>query len=68
MRLVDSLSDNLKWLRVSIIAFVLMADGAVVHAQPAKVVRIGFLGPNSAASTSNRMESLRAGLCDLGYV
>jgi len=68
MRLVDSLSDNLKWLRVSIIAFVLVADGAVVHAQPAKVMRIGFLGPNSAASTSNRMESLRAGLRDLGYV
>jgi putative tryptophan/tyrosine transport system substrate-binding protein len=38
------------------------------EAQPAKVVRIGFLGPNSAASTSSRMESLRAGLRDLGYV
>jgi putative tryptophan/tyrosine transport system substrate-binding protein len=37
-------------------------------AQTTKVVRIGFLGPNSAASTSSRMESLRAGLHDLGYV
>jgi putative tryptophan/tyrosine transport system substrate-binding protein len=36
--------------------------------QPAKVVRIGFLGPNSAASTAGRMEALRAGLRDLGYV
>jgi ABC-type uncharacterized transport system substrate-binding protein len=39
-----------------------------VSGQTTKVVRIGFLGPNSAASTSSRMESLRAGLRDLGYV
>jgi putative ABC transport system substrate-binding protein len=39
-----------------------------VSAQNAKAVRIGFLGPNSAASTSSRMESLRAGLRELGYV
>jgi putative tryptophan/tyrosine transport system substrate-binding protein len=39
-----------------------------VSAQNAKLVRIGFLGPNSAASTSSRMESLRAGLRELGYV
>src|SRR5262245_52159682 len=60
--------QNLKWLTLSIIAFVFVADVAVAYAQPAKVVRIGFLGPNSAASTSSRMESLRAGLRDLGYV
>src|SRR6476661_3026490 len=68
MRLVDSLSDNLKWLRVSIIAFALVADGAVAQAQQAKVVRIGFLGPTSAASNAGRMEALRAGLRDLGYL
>jgi putative tryptophan/tyrosine transport system substrate-binding protein len=39
-----------------------------VGAQSKKVVRIGFLGPNTAASTSSRMESLRAGLHQLGYV
>jgi putative tryptophan/tyrosine transport system substrate-binding protein len=39
-----------------------------VSAQNGKIVRIGFLGPNSAASTSSRMESLRAGLRELGYV
>jgi ABC-type uncharacterized transport system substrate-binding protein len=41
---------------------------SAVGQQPAKVVRIGFLGPNSAASTAGRMEALRAGLRDLGYV
>jgi len=39
-----------------------------VSAQSPKTVRIGFLGPNSAASTASRMESLRAGLRELGYV
>lgn len=39
-----------------------------VSAQNAKAVRIGFLGPNSAANTSGRMESLRAGLREMGYV
>src|SRR5262245_33547577 len=41
---------------------------AAVEAQPAKLVRVGFLGPNSAASNASRMEALRAGLRDLGYV
>jgi putative ABC transport system substrate-binding protein len=34
--------------------------------QPAKIARIGFLGP--AAVQSNRVKALRAGLRDLGYV
>ena len=42
--------------------------GAVAYAQTAKVVRIGFLGPTSAASNAGRMEALRAGLRDLGYL
>ena len=42
--------------------------GAVAHAQPVKVVRIGFLGPTSAVSNAGRMEALRAGLRDLGYL
>ena len=33
-----------------------------------KVWRIGFLGPNSAASNSDRMDALRAALRELGYV
>jgi putative tryptophan/tyrosine transport system substrate-binding protein len=41
---------------------------SAVGQQPAKVVLIGFLGPNSAASSAGRMEALRAGLRELGYV
>jgi putative tryptophan/tyrosine transport system substrate-binding protein len=41
---------------------------AYVEAQPAKIVRVGFLGPTSAASNVSRMDALRAGLRDLGYV
>ncbi len=36
--------------------------------QPARVFRIGFLGFGSAPTWSNRVEALRAGLRDLGYV
>src|SRR5262245_46642909 len=51
-----------------ILNLVFLAWVQPVSAQNAKLVRIGFLGPNSAASTSSRMESLRAGLRELGYV
>jgi ABC-type uncharacterized transport system substrate-binding protein len=33
-----------------------------------KVYRIGFLGPSSASTHANRVEALRAGLRELGYV
>jgi putative ABC transport system substrate-binding protein len=36
--------------------------------QAAKVARIGFLGLGPASAWSSRMEALRAGLRDLGYV
>src|SRR6266699_282544 len=36
--------------------------------QPARVFRIGFLGFGSASTWSNRVEALRGGLRDLGYV
>ena len=51
-----------------LIAMTLLTVVVIADAQQPKVVRIGFLGPNSAASTSSRIESLRAGLRDLGYV
>ena len=36
--------------------------------QPAKVARIGYLGLGPALATSSRVEALRAGLRDLGWV
>ena len=36
--------------------------------QPAKIPRIGFLGPTTAAGIASRLEAFRAGLRDLGYV
>ena len=60
--------ENLKWLGGFAIVVALTMCGAVGHAQPVKVVRIGFLGPTSAASNAGRMEALRAGLRDLGYL
>ena len=36
--------------------------------QTTKVFRIGFLGATSASSSASRVEALRAGLRDLGYV
>jgi putative ABC transport system substrate-binding protein len=48
----------------------LLAETKVMLAQqpPAKVSRIGFLGLTSAAGVKGRMDGLRAGLRELGYV
>jgi putative tryptophan/tyrosine transport system substrate-binding protein len=59
---------GMKTNAVGILSLVFLSWFQPVSAQNIKVVRIGFLGPNSAASTSSRMESLRAGLRELGYV
>jgi len=79
-RFLDSYSDNLKsksgpadqnlkWLGLSVIAFVLVVCGAVAQAQqPAKVPRIGFLGAASLSSIEARLEAFRQGLRELGYV
>jgi putative ABC transport system substrate-binding protein len=40
----------------------------MVRAQPSKVWRIGFLGLAPASASARRIEGLRAGLRDLGYV
>ena len=55
---------------------VLLAFGASMFAaplpsfaqQPAKIPRIGFLGPTTAAGIASGLEGFRAGLRDLGYV
>jgi putative tryptophan/tyrosine transport system substrate-binding protein len=60
--------QNPKWAGIFAIVLTFAFGGAVARAQQAKVVRIGFLGPTSAASNAGRMEALREGLRDLGYV
>ena len=54
--------------------FIAFGLGALAEALPAfaqqkgKVWRIGFLGPATAAANAQRIEALRAGLRELGYV
>ena len=67
-----SATQNLKWLGLSVIAFLLLVAGAAVEAQqPAgKVPRFGFLTTGSVANPRNvlSMDTLRQGLRELGYV
>jgi len=61
--------ENLKWLGLSVIAFVLVVAGAVAQAQqPKKVPRIGILFPSTAATTTHLLEAFKRGLRELGYV
>ena len=69
-RLLDSHSDNLKFLGLSVIAFVLVTAGAVAQAQqPKKVPRIGWLSEAYVRSQpSPRNDAFLQGLRDLGYI
>jgi len=61
--------QNLKWLGLSVIAFVLVVAGAVAQAQqPTKVPRVGYLTPGSLSFQSARIEAFRQGLREIGYV
>ena len=61
--------ENLKWLGLSVIAFVLVVAGAVAQAQqPGKVPRIGYLTASSLSVNSARIEAFRQGLRELGYI
>jgi hypothetical protein len=61
--------ENLKWVGLSAIAFLLMVCGAVAQAQqPAKVPRIAYLSANFASAIAERTEAFRQGLRELGYV
>jgi putative ABC transport system substrate-binding protein len=61
--------QNPKWLRLSIVAFVFVVAGAVAEAQqPAKVPRIGYLIGGPLSANSARVEALREGFRELGYV
>jgi len=53
---------------VSVAAGALLAKAFPANAQPATVHRIGFLGSESASNQAKRLEALRAGLRDYGYV
>ena len=57
--------------RRTILAFAAsaLAPFASLAQQPSsKIFRIGFLGTGSAAQMTSRVEALRRGLSDLGYV
>jgi putative ABC transport system substrate-binding protein len=60
--------NNRRKLLVALGASVLAAPQVSFAQQKGKVWRIGFLGTSSASGLAGRVEALRAGLRDLGYV
>jgi putative ABC transport system substrate-binding protein len=61
--------ENLKWLGLLVIAFVLVVTGAVAQAQQAKKVpRIGYLSVFDPALDSTRFDAIRLALRELGYI
>jgi putative ABC transport system substrate-binding protein len=61
--------ENLKWLGLSIIAFVILVTGAVAEAQqPKKIWRIGFLSSVSPHPYAHLYTAFLEGLRDLGYI
>jgi putative ABC transport system substrate-binding protein len=60
--------ENLKWLRLSVIAFVLVVAGTVAAAQqPTKVFRIGYLDRTNASGSAVVVETFRQELNKLGW-
>ena len=52
-----------------LVTYVLMVAGVVAEAQqPKKIPRVAFLGTASASIVADRIDALRKGLRDLGYV
>jgi len=61
--------ENPKWVRISAIALTFAMCGVVVEAQqPQKIPRIGYLGANFPTTNPARIEAVRQGLRELGYV
>src|SRR5215813_11411130 len=61
--------QNPKWLRLSVIAFVLFVVGTVAEAQqPGKIFRIGFLDGSTAAGMAVLLEAFRQEMSKLGWV
>ena len=51
-----------------LIALGLVPIGALAQRHPSTIPRIGYLSSETASDMANRLEALRAGLRDLGYV
>jgi len=61
--------QNLRWLGLSVIAFVLVMSVVVAQAQQAKkVVRIGYLITGTPSAQKPYTEAFLEGLRDLGYI
>jgi putative ABC transport system substrate-binding protein len=61
--------QNLKWLWLSVIAYMLVMAGAAAQAQqPKKVPRIGYLSAIEPAAESSRSEGVRLALRERGYI
>jgi len=61
--------QNPKWLRLSLIAFVLVVVGPLANAQQSKkVFRLGFISVQDSASESARAEAIRLALRERGYI
>src|SRR5919197_839047 len=64
-----SKTENRKWVGLIVIVLALTVCGAKSEAQqPTKVPRIGFLSAPPASAMSDRIEALRQGLRELGYI
>src|SRR5574341_1142127 len=60
---------GLKWLGFAVIAFVIVAAGAVAQAQQTgKVFRIGFLDNGTASSIGGLLDAFRQELRKLGWI
>ncbi len=55
-----------KWLGLSVIAFVFVMAAAVVHAQPKRIFKIGYLTNDSISVDTPRQNVFRQTLHDLG--
>jgi putative tryptophan/tyrosine transport system substrate-binding protein len=65
---VDAMRDRRAFLGVVVGAIVATPLSAFAQSQAPNLRRIGFLSSESASNEANRLEVLRAGLRDLGYV
>ena len=66
---LKSAIQNLKWLGLSVIAFVLVVTGAVAMAQQTgKIFRIGFLDASTASGSAVQLEAFRQALSKLGWI